>query len=125
MSTPSVSQNEIDAAIKEYEERKKAKSGNTDDEKDTAKESGKEASPKPINAKKQPQTIPKPSSPVPPETAPEPTHFQLHKSFFDMRLRLHQQKSHLKDAQTRRTQLVLPSAPSDRPGASSAAAATK
>ena len=123
MSTPSVSQNEIDAAIKEYEERKKAKSGNTDDEKDTAKESGKEASPKPINAKKESQSTPKPSSPVPPMTAPEPTYYQLHKSFFDMRLRLHQQKSQLKDAHARRSQLVLPSAPSDKPGASSAASA--
>ncbi|KAK9896927.1 hypothetical protein P389DRAFT_51242 [Cystobasidium minutum MCA 4210] len=111
-SATTLSQSDIDAAVKEYEERKKAKSASSpsgDKEKDTKKAEQS----KPPETKDRPKAS-QPSSPPPPP--PEPTHYQLHKSFFDMRLRLQQQKQHHKEAQTRRSQLAFPSAPSARPG---------
>lgn len=123
-ASTSVSQSEIDSAIKEYEQRKKAKS----DKEGTAEEADtKDSDDKMTESKEGPKA--KTAKPPPPApvilTEPEPTHYQLHKSFFEMRLRLHQQRSHLKEAQSRRSQLVFPSAPSDKPGTGSAGPAGK
>lgn len=112
-STSGLSQGDIDEAIREYKERqeKKAQKGDKDDkdkenkdgEKDKSKDSGK-------------KTDKSTKSPAPPAPIPEPTHYMLHKSFYEMRLRLHNQKKQQREAQARRSQLSFPSAPSDKPG---------
>lgn len=119
-----VSQSEIDAAVKEYQERKKAKADKEGavDEKEASGNDTKIA----VSEKKDLDKKSKPSSSQPTSPAPpEPTHYQLHKSFFDMRVRLHQQKTHLKDAQSRRSQLVFPAAPSAQPGIGQSSLAAK
>ena len=105
------SQAEIDQAVKEYNERKKAKEekGKDAEKADTKDEKSVKASAK---AKSAGEAKADPPASVPP---PEPTHFQLHKHFYDMRLRMRVQQQQHKDAQARRSQLDLPSAPTSRP----------
>ena len=91
------SQKDIDAAVKEYEDRKKEKGK---DSKATGEDKAK-------STEKTPE--PRPVEP------PVPTRFALHKHFYDMRLRIHQQKQQQKEAQARRSKLEFPTAPASRP----------
>ena len=106
------SQAEIDQAVKEYNERKKAKE---EKGKDAEKADGKEeksAKEPAVKAKLAGEAKVDPPAAIPP---PEPTHFQLHKHFYEMRLRMRVVQQQHKDAQARRSQLDLPSAPTSRP----------
>lgn len=99
----SVSQEEIDAIIAEYKAKKEKKDKSTDSKPDEVEKRSKD---------KEKVTLPK--APETPTPAVEPTHFQLHKTFFDMRLRLHSQKKMYKDAQARKSTLDLPPTPGNR-----------
>lgn len=100
--------------MKEYRERQKAKEDkkagekdkDSNGEKETLKKEGKSTG----NSK-----VASPGGEAPP---PPATQFQLHKSFFEMRLRQAQQKQHARDAQARGSQLAFPSAPNSRPAGS-------
>ena len=94
-------QKDIDAAVKEYEARKK--------EKGKSVNSDAVDSDKPKDLDKAPEAEP--------VTPPIPTRYALHKQFYDMRLRIHQQKQQLKEAQARRSKLEFPTAPGNRPSA--------
>lgn len=92
-------QADIDAAVKEYNDRKKDKGEVSDKD---SKAADKIRSP-PVLPTKEPDP-------------PAPTRFALHKQFYDMRLRMYHQKQQQKEAQLRRSKLEFPSAPGSRPG---------
>lgn len=106
------SQAEIDQAVKEYNERKKAKEEKGKDAEKADSKYERPAKDSAVKAKSAGEAKADLPAPVPP---PEPTHFQLHKHFYDMRLRMRVQQQQHRDAQARKSQLDLPSAPTSRP----------
>jgi len=117
----SVSQAEVDQAIKEHKELQKVKEKEKDKDKESKEESKdsdkeKDSNKTATNKTKESQKSASASSATSVSTAtPEPQYFELHKNFYDMRLRLHLQKSMATDAQTRKSQLELPATPTSRP----------
>ena len=130
---PAVAQADIDQAVKEYQERQKAKeekqkeASKSGDGTDNDKDKTKDASKKDSSVKSWAMWLMEGSSAAsakedqtPAETTTEPTQFELRQDFFNMRLRLHQQKKYAKDAAARQAQLNFPSIPQLPPTASTA-----